>query len=374
MTALLNNFNDTLIGLKKQIQANRFLSWWLGELSGMVPGWMRSSDLTIEHYVLLPVNQVSAHMHKPDVASPRVVAITVSANQVLRKTVTLPLATEENLRQVLEFQMEQYTPFPPDKIYFNFTVLARDFAVGQLTVEFIATPRDAVDIAIKTLLGLRVEVRAVFVDELVSVGNLLNLLPAALGGAPSPLRHGLNPWLAALVGLLVLATLALPLVIKREAVVQLLPYVEKGKKAAEIVSAMRQALDARVEQHNYLLEKRQLSPPVIQMLEELTHILPDDTWVNVFDLKDKKLTIQGETGSSTRLIGLFEKSSLFRDASFSSALFKGQVPNTERYQLAIQLRTPEKPSSAPTPPARAVSAAPAPASLMASPPVAGKKP
>lgn len=385
MTALLNNFNNSLIGLKKQIQANRFLRWWLSELSAMVPGWMRSSDLTLEHYVLVPLDQVNAHMTKPEVVSPRVAAIMLSASQILRKTVTLPLATEESLRQVLEFQMEQLTPFPSDKVYFGYTVRTRDFVAGQLTVEFVATPRGPVDLAIKTLLDLGVDVRAVFVGEMLSTGTVLNLLPAALGGAPSLLRHGANPWLAALVAVLALAAVAVPLVIKREAVVQLLPVVEKAKKAAEIVTAKRNELDLMVKQHNYVLEKRQMTPPVIRILEELTHILPDDTWVNVFDLKDKKLQIQGETGSSPKLIGLFEKSDIFQDASFSSGSFKGQVPNTERYQLTVQLRppvmpasTPAVPSPSPAPSASAASATslavPAKASSSPAQPAGGKAP
>ena len=343
MTALLENFNESLARWKKQLKTSRFLSWWLGELSGMVPHWMRPTGPTIENFLLLPLERVNAQMGKPEVTGGRALAITLSPRHVLRKMLSLPLATEENLRQVLEFQMEQHTPFAASKVYFGCIVRARDFESGQLTVELVATPRDTVDPAIKTLSGLGVEVRAVFVDELLKANMLLNLLPATLGTAPSPLRHGANPWLAGLVAILALAAIALPLFIKREAVVQLMPFVEKGKKAAEAVSAVRRELDARVEQHNYLLEKRQSSPAVIQIMEELTHILPDDTSIQVFDLKGKKLQIQGETTSSPKLIGLFEHSSIFRDANFSSGLFKGQVPGTERYQLEIQLRSISKP-------------------------------
>jgi general secretion pathway protein L len=152
------------------------------------------------------------------------------------------------------------------------------------------------------------------------------------------------------VVLLALAALAVPPLIKREAVVQLLPWVDKGKKAAEAVSAVRVELEARVERHNYLIEKRQSSPAVIQVIEELTHLLPDDTWIQVFDLKGKKLVIQGETASSSKLVGLFENSTVFRDASFSSALYKGQLPGTERYQLEIQLRALTKAGSIPVVP------------------------
>ena len=344
MTALSENFNLSLARWTKQLKTSRFLSWWLAELSGMVPGWMRSSGPTLANYVVLPLEQIHPQMAKPAPTGNRAMAVTLSARHVLRKTFSLPLATEENLRQVLEFQVEQHTPFVPNAVYFGHLVKARDFDSKQLTVELVVVPRASVDPAIKILSGLGVEVRAIFVDELLAAGVLLNLLPAATSGsAPSPLRQGANPWLAGLVIILALAAAAAPPLIKREAVVQLLPWVEKGKQAAEAVSAVRRDLESRVDQHNYLIKKRQASPAMIHIMEELTHILPDDTWIQTFDLKGKKLQIQGETASSTRLIGLFEKSSVFRDASFSSALFKGQLPGTERYQLEIQLRSTVKP-------------------------------
>jgi general secretion pathway protein L len=343
MTALLNNFNNTWVGLKKRIQTNQFFRWWFGELSSMVPGWMRSTVLTLDQYILIPLSQVKAGMTKPAVASLRVAAITLSPIQILRKTITLPLAAEENLRQVLAFQAEQHTPFPANKIYFNYVVLTRDFDAGRLTVEFVAAPRGAIDIAVNTLAEMGIEVRALFVDELIAKGSLLNLMPVAQVSAPSPWRHGANPWLAGLVVILVLVALLAPSIVKRQAVVQLLPWADKGKKAAEAVNAVRADLDQRVETHNYLLEKREASPAVIQILQELTHVLPDDTWVQAFDLKGKELQIQGETGSSSRLIGLFEQSSLFRDARLGT-LFKGQLAGTERYQLTIQLRPPSKPA------------------------------
>ena len=357
MTASFENIHLSLARWKKQLKNSRFLTWWLAELSGMVPGWMRSSGPTLANYMVLTLEQIHPQMAKPEATGTRVVAVALSAQHVLRKTLSLPFATEENLRQVLEFQVEQHTPFSPNAVYFGHLVKARDFEAKQLTVELVVAPRASVDPAIKILLGLGVDVRAVFVDDLSAAGVLLNLLPVgASGSAPSSLRQGANPWLAGLVLVLALAAIAAPPLIKREAVVQLLPWVEKGKQAAEAVSAVRQDLDARVEKHNYLLEKRQASPTVIQIMEELTRILPDDTWIQVFDLKGKKLQIQGETASSTRLIGLFEKSNVFRDASFSSALFKGQVPGTERYQLEIQLQTPAKAEATPLPPGASTSA------------------
>jgi general secretion pathway protein L len=357
------NYKEALATLRKQLVSSRFLRWWLGEVSSMAPVWMRSTDLNAASFRFVPLEQVHAPQSQLENDGQRELALTLPSNLVLRKTLTLPLATEENLRQVLEFQMEQHTPFAASQIHFGHRVTARDFEAGQLTVEFAATPRHVVEDAIKTLTGLGSSVRAVFVEDMLSAGLLVNLLPAAVGTKPSILRYGPNPWLAALLVLLALTAMAVPLVIKREAVVQMLPWVEKGKKAAETVDAIRRDLETRVDQHNYLLAKRLATPTVIQTLEELTRVLPDDTWVQSIDIKGNELQLQGETASSVRMISLFEQSSLFRDANFRAPLTKGQASGTERFQLALQIGT----KTAPVPSIVAASAASSPISAASAP-------
>lgn len=349
MNTSKENYTETLARLKKQLGASRFLRWWLGELSNLVPAWLRSSDVSVESFMLVRLVDVNVQFAPVDSGDGRDLALTVPDNLILRKTLMLPLATEENLRQVIEFQMEQHTPFPAAQVYFGYSINSRDFEHGQMLVEFAATPRDSVDAAIKTLRGLGFSVRAVFPAGLLASGKLVNLLPTMMDRTSSKLWNGANPWLAALLAVLVVAAIAVPVVIKREAVVQMLPWVDKAKKAAEIVDTMRHDLEARVEQHNFVLERRKKTPTVIQTLEELTRVLPDDTWVQILDLKGKELQIQGETASSVRLIGLFEQSSMFRDASFRSPLTKGQAAGTERYQLALQVRSVESSNAASIP-------------------------
>lgn len=338
MTASTESYRETLARLKKQVLASRFLRWWWGELASLIPTWLRAPRVTAAEFQTVSLEEISSWRGASTNGEGRPLALSLPKDCVLHRNLTLPLATEENLRQVLEFQMEQLTPFAPGHVYFGYEVLARDFDRGQLKVAFVATPRDVVDAAMKTLESQGSQVHAVFAEEFWSRGQLINLLPRSLVGAPSPLQQGGNLWLFLLCGVLALATLAMPLVIKREAVIQLLPWVEKGKKAAEAVDVVRRELDARIEQHNFVLEKRRATPTVIQVLEELTRVLPDDTWVQTIDLKGKELQIQGETASSVRLIGLFEQSPLFKEASFRSPLTKGQASGSERYQLSLQVR------------------------------------
>ena len=346
------NFKTSLGKLKKQLLSSRFLRWWLGELSSIVPSWMRSPAVTADSFLLVPLDQANAAMGLDQGSVQRELALTVPTSRVLRKSLTFPQATEEDLRQVLEFQIEQHTPFTPNQVYFGYSVLERDFELGRLTVEFVATPRNAVDAAIKILSDSGATVHAVFAADVLTTANLVNLLPSALGKKRSHLKQGANPWLATLVVLMAFGAMSVPLVIKREAVVQMFPWMEKAKAAAETVDGLRRDLEVRVEQHNYLLQKRQTLPTVIQSLEELTRILPDGTWVQSIEIRDKEVQVQGETNASVKLIGLFEQSSIFSDASFRSPLTKVNISNNERYHLALQMN----PEVAPAPAAGTASA------------------
>jgi general secretion pathway protein L len=343
MTKPTENYTATIQRLRQQLVASRFARWWVAELSSMVPAGLRPAGPDFASLQQVPIDAVAARSNPADGRAPHDVTLTLPPERALYKTLTLPFATEENLRQVLEFQVDQLTPFTADQVYFGYRVSGRDFDQGRLTVDFVAVPRAPVDEAIKTLASSGATVRAVVSQGMLAAGQFVSMLPAAAGRAPSALRHGINPWLALLAGLLALAAIATPLVIKREAVVQLLPLVAKAKKAAETTDALRRELETRLDEHNHLLQKRQNLTPVVLALEELARVLPDDTWVQQLDIKGTEMQIQGDTASSIKLIVLFEQSATLHDASFRAPLVKSQSAGFERYHLALQIRpAPEK--------------------------------
>lgn len=345
MTTAMTDNKGPIQRAYQQVVAGRFMRWWVGELQSLVPSWLRTGQAALDGVGRFALGELEAASGNLVSGHGAGAVLEVPAPKVLRRSVRLPIATEENLRQVLEFQMEQYTPFSAAQLYFSHAVLTRDFDKGLLEVELVAVQRTVVDGAIHKLQDAGYTPLAVQATD--GDGGVLpyNLLPVLAGGRPSMWRNGPLPWLLALVLILAIAALALPLFIQREAAIQLIPLVDRSKKAAESVDSVRRELDAKIAQHNYLLEKRMATPTTIQALEELTRVLPDDTWVQTLDWKGKEIVIQGETASSVKLVGLFEQSSMFKDASFRSPLTKGQTPGVERFSLALQLRPPQPPAS-----------------------------
>jgi len=135
--------------------------------------------------------------------------------KVLTRSLTLPLATEENLHEVLGFEMDQHTPFHAAKVYYDFVVTGRDSARQELLVDLVYSPRSEVDPLLEAIAGHDLDV-----DVVTSRGrdgsNLrsINLLPEELRHSRRVSPRRINVALAALCAALLIVAIALPILQK----------------------------------------------------------------------------------------------------------------------------------------------------------------
>ena len=148
-----------------------FFRWWGGELTALVPDRLRRRlhgdtgqivfDVSGE---VIAIDQMTGRSHReigrvaarpddPELEAASLapligrlrmdrydVVLRVPAAQALRRTLSLPPAAAENLRQVLTFDMDRQTPFSADQVYFDFLVGARPSSSSPLDVELVACP------------------------------------------------------------------------------------------------------------------------------------------------------------------------------------------------------------------------------------------
>ena len=112
------------------------------------------------------------------------VVVALAPGQVLRKEIALPAAVEQDLKQTLAYDLDRHTPFKPDELYFDATVVARDPQKGEIRVDWAAALRSVVSDARKRAESWGAAVVAVTPDAPGSDGpsttarSRLNLLPA----------------------------------------------------------------------------------------------------------------------------------------------------------------------------------------------------
>ena len=294
----------------------------------------------------------------------RRVVISLAPRDLLRRNLVLPAAIEENFRQALTYDLDRHTPFKPDELYFDAAIVARDAAHNTITVDLAAARRAVVDPVLKHVAAWGAEVAAIVPEPPErAADSRLNLLPAEM-------RTGRSRWgrwqfwvPVALLAAATLAAVVIPLWQKRDYVLQLRTLADQARGRAAISEALRTELDARVADYNTALERKYLYPGALQVVDAVSKLLPDDTWLTQFELKSmakgkemqRDLLLRGESVNAGHLVQLFEESQLFAQAAPRSPTTKIQPGPGEIFDLGAQL----KPRPLPAPLALVVTNAPA---------------
>jgi general secretion pathway protein L len=263
---------------------------------------------------------------------------------VLVRDVHMPLAAEEALRDAVGFELDRLTPLPAEHAWFDYRVTGRDTASQRLTLRLAVAARAPVESRMAELRELGATVLGVCVaDDVASAPTPLNLLPPERRDRPATSNAAIaSRALAVVVAVLAVAALVFPILQKRDAVIALHPRLEKAKAGADVAERVAKEIEKIAAEHNFVLAKKQGLQPVVVILENLTRLLPDTTWVQQLDVKTsqkaREVQIAGETGSSSQLIEALEQSGMFANAGFKSPLTKGTTPNTERFVLAAEVK------------------------------------
>ncbi len=373
MAATNSTFSPQAVGIPFTQRVSNFWRWWKGELAIVTPAWLHTvmsppselaniyldgrslSTLKLGINSATPTNTVS--VDEGEAALRRLMAsvraeggnvnavrLVLPQAEVLRRRISLPLATEENLRQVVGFDLDRQTPFNAASAFYDVKIEQRDSTSGMLTAQLAATPKAQLETVIATLAKAGLTVRAIgVVDDLVGQNTHFDLFPPEL--RPEQKLTGLqilNRVLIALVVALTLAVVFIPVWQKRENVISLLPILEKGKIENEGTERVLTEVTRLATEYNFIATKKQTTQATVTLIEEFSKMLPDNTWVQTLEIKAtpkvREVQVQGETASVTKLIELFEKSPLLQNTSTRSQVSRGAMPNTERFHIAAEIK------------------------------------
>jgi general secretion pathway protein L len=281
------------------------------------------------------------------------VIVALPQRAVLRKTLTLPAAIEDDLRTALAYDLDRHTPFRADEIYFDAAVVDRDASRNALIVDLVAVRRTIVDPMLRHAENFGARVVAVVADAPErAAASRVNLLPDDRRAETSTWARWRIVVPAALVAILALAALVLPLWQKRQEAIALLSVSEAARHRAEASEALRGELERKVGDYNFALQRKYAYPGTVQVLDDVTRILPDDTWLTQFEFhtgrgKDatRDIVLRGESANAGRLVALLQDSKLFTQAAPRSPTTKIQPGPGEIFDVGAQV----VPAHAPAP-------------------------
>jgi general secretion pathway protein L len=341
-------------------RASDFWAWWSAEVLEMLPHGVRDAIALRRQKLFLDTDganlrlRLGSWLEKRDVLElpldavedraadlPREVQQTIlvmPADKVLTRALTLPLAAEENLREVLAFEMDQHTPFNAIDVYYDYLITARDTGRQELSVDLVYSPRKEVDAVLDALGRFGLE------PDLVTArsrdgSNLrsINLLPLDKRRDRRLSMHRLNLALTALCAVLLVFAISLPLMQKNRALAAIDVELQAAAAAAREGNQIRRDLEKMADASRFLIDKKQSGLLAVEIIDEVSRILPDHTWVARLNLSETELQLQGQSTESASLIGIIEGSPLFENARFDSPVV--QIPGTgaDRFHLSADI-------------------------------------
>jgi general secretion pathway protein L len=345
-----------------------FLAWWTGELRSLLPVRWQSFFSSGNVWCLLRHEDGQWHVRRsgqPQTTVPWSDALDAPAQQamlstavagvdrqdlrlalclpqdaVLRRRLLLPEAARDNLRQIGAFEMDRQTPFRTDQVYYDLRELPGPAPGGRIAAELVAAPRTSVDAKLEHLRNAGIAIDAVDLCE----GDKrlgLNLLPPEMARVHRDPRRRLNLMLAGAAVLLVLLCLGQWLHNREEALAAMQTQVDAMHGDAQKVAELRKQLEDSAGASGFLARRKMDSVAVVDVLQDLTARIPDDTWLERFTVDSSgRVGMQGQSSKAAPLIDVLQSSKLITGANFQGVIQRDPSTNKERFYMDAQLRTP----------------------------------
>ena len=287
----------------------------------------------------------------------------IPADRVLQRNLNLPAAAEDNLRQVLAFEMDRQTPFKADQIYFDSRVLGRDASGRNLQVELVLLPRARLDQEISALPPGAAALDAVdsWRTTAGSGRRHINLLPLERRARRRDIRLPLNLGLAALAVILLFVNMDESLTNRAAAVEAMRVEVEKSNTEAKQVATLRKTLTDSISGANFLGDKKRNGPLTVALLDDLSRRLPEDTYLERLQLENGEAQLQGQAKEAAKLIALLSASTCIGNPRLQGQIQPDPRTSKERFQITADVEAcngkPADVKMAAAPPAPAVAEA-----------------
>lgn len=269
----------------------------------------------------------------------------LSHHEVLSKTLNLPLAAQANVSQVVHYELDRYSPFQAEKVYFATRIESIDTEAAQLIVQLIFMPRKLLETlyADCKMLGISLDfVEAEnFPNDLQQLHCLYNLLPPHLQPKIANTPRRIIAGLVMSLVFLIVASLTLPVWLEYEAVENLQTKIAKIDKEVKAVKTLQAEMDVIREENQVLINDKTATPNVVAILNEISILMKDDSWLSYLQYSEGQVQLQGESPKASNLLTDLEASDYFAKVNFASPVTQDKASGMERFQISAEITKPE---------------------------------
>jgi general secretion pathway protein L len=265
---------------------------------------------------------------------PGSVQLRLSPGLLLEKSLTLPMAAERDVERVLAYEMDRETPFAPDEVWWDFAVEQRDRARGKLSVRLSLVPKAAVAALVASL-----ERHGIRPNEFTFALPSGSVRTVALDvvEAHRPWRARTVPLAAAACAALALLAVVIPFMRQSIALASVDRRIAALQPAVDEAQLLRQRLEGSGGADVVDAERARLGDP-LAVLGAATAILPDNTYLTDFTMRERKLNFNGQSAAAANLIGALAGDPTFRNPAFAAPVTRIEGTTTDGFSISAEAR------------------------------------
>jgi len=351
----------------------RGFSWWLAELTQLVPHRLLRlfgrpgepasvlqfsarepvllvSDRRQASPIVLPLAGFGEHERRMRIQSvlrshraDDTVAVSLDPSLVFETSIELPLAAEGSLQSILRHQIERLVPLSAAETCFAYRIAARMPAAGMLKVRLTIAKNATIEAGLGAARAAGLSPRLVIASQAEAPpGDRVVLWRAGSGLAEATghrrLRHALE------IAAIVFALLAYGLYVHRLDRIRddLQARIDHAKPVAAAVQALAQQVGQADQALSFFQSRRKEMPP-LAILDELTRLVPTDSWVKQLAVRGRTVEIDGNSPRSTDLVAQVEGSAMFENPRFRSPITLAPDGKNERFDLSLDVKAERMP-------------------------------
>lgn len=254
---------------------------------------------------------------------------------LLKKRLAFPKAAAGSLRQVLAFEMNRRTPFSAEQVYFDYRLDSEGAKADKIQLELYLAPKKQLDAWLELLSGWGVTPDAIRPAR-EALSEALNLIPPEARPGRQGGSDQILLWLAGAVFVLSVMALYAPVINQQRHIASLEAGIATHRTAAQQLQALRQEHARLLAEARFLTDKREVEPPGLELLREITRIMPADTWLMRLVMEAGELQLIGESGNAAALIPILEASAYFDNAGFRSPITRNTASGKDRFHMAAR--------------------------------------
>ena len=277
-------------------------------------------------------------------ASGQQITLVVPKAWTIVKTTEFPLVVKDTLSDVIAYELDRLTPLSPEKAFYDFRITAEDenrirVLIAAMKAERLQPYLDALTEKGITIGGVGLSAACapgLGLKENGDVADEINLLDKGIHLRPKT-PMALTVLLLAVLIASGLFWLVSPLQIEEKKTEMIDREIAARKDEVKKVEVLKKELDGLEKEIAAINAFRTARPLTINLLKEMTRILPNDVWLSRVRFTESTVEIEGYAAAATGILPQLENSRYFEKVEFASPTTRDARLNADRFIIKMEI-------------------------------------